>query len=101
MNVSVRARYLSAMSEDAHAPRHQTQLPVLLLQASWEVSSWQGSEGSVRVSMRPSVTPLKPPDRNRVPSRAAMARDTEWFTASPTPEPEATAREWRWRRQQR
>lgn len=60
---SSRTRHLSAASEEAQLPRHQTQLPVVTLQASGVGSSAQGSAGTDRVRSRPSVTPLKPPDR--------------------------------------
>lgn len=78
--------YLSAVSEEAQVPLHQTQLPVVVLQASGEGSRAQGSEGTDRVRSLPSVTPLKPPDRKRRPPQLVMARDTERFTGSPTAE---------------
>ena len=78
--------YLSAVSDEAHTPLHQIQLPVVELQASGVGSREQGSEGTVSVSRRPSVTPLKPPDRKRRPSQLVMARDTERLTGSPTAE---------------
>lgn len=80
--------YLSALSEEAQLPLHHTQLPVVVLQASGEDSRAQGSEGTDRVRILPSVTPLKPPDRKRRPFQLVMARDTERFTGSPTAEPE-------------
>lgn len=80
--------YLSAVSEAAQVPLHQTQLPVVVLQASGVGSSAQGSEGTDRVRSLPSVTPLKPPDRKRRPLKLVMARDTEQFTGSPTTETE-------------
>ena len=66
-------------------PLHHTQLPVVVLQDSGVDRRLQGSAGTVRVSRRPSVTPLKPPDRNSRPPRLVMARDTDWLTGSPTP----------------
>lgn len=80
--------YLSAVSEEAQVPLHQTQLPVVVLQASGVGSRAQGSEGTDRVRSLPSVTPLKPPDRKRRPPQLVMARDTERFTGSPTAETE-------------
>lgn len=80
--------YLSAVSEEAQIPLHQTQLPVVVLQASGVGSRAQGSEGKERVRSLPSVTPLKPPDRKTRPAQLVMARDTEQFTGSPTAETE-------------
>lgn len=77
---------LSAVSDEAQAPLHQMQLPVVVLQVSGVGSSAQGSEGTVRVMSRPNVTPLKPPDRKSRPPQLVMARDTERFTGSPTTE---------------
>lgn len=72
------------MSDDAQVPLHHTQLPVLLLQASGVGSRMQGSLGKERVKSLPSVTPLKPPDRNRRPPHPVIAKETERFTGSPT-----------------
>lgn len=77
---------LSAVSEAVQVPLHQTQLPVVVLQASGVGSKAQGSEGRVRVRRRPRVTPLNPPERNSRPPQPTMARDTERLTGSPTAE---------------
>lgn len=69
-------------------PLHQTQLPVVVLQASGVGSKAQGSEGRVRVRRRPRVTPLNPPERNSRPPQPTMARETERLTGSPTAESE-------------
>lgn len=80
--------YRSALSEDAQAPRHQTQLPVVVLQVSGVAITAQGSAGTVRFRSRPKVTPLKPPDKKRLPPQLVMARDTERLTESPMAESE-------------
>lgn len=86
--LSLRERYLSALSEEAQVPLHHMQLPVVVLQASGEDSRAQGSEGTDRVMSLPSVTPLKPPDRKSWPSQLVIASETERFTGSPTAEAE-------------
>lgn len=76
--------YLSAVSEEMQVSLHHTQLPVLLLQASDVGRRTQGSEGTEREIKRPSMTPLKPPDKNKRLPQLAMAKDVEWLTVSPT-----------------
>lgn len=81
------------MSDEAQVPRHHTQLPVLLLQASGVGKRMQGSVGRERVKSLPRVTPLKPPDRNRRPPQPVIAKETERFTGSPTEDTRETRQE--------